>query len=212
MLVRELMSTTVASARPSSSLDAAVRVLAEQKVSALPVVDPSGRVVGILSEADVLRLQVTTDPRAHARPTPSSAPPWPDTVGEAMTPDPVTVTATGDVGEAALLMADTGWKSLPVVDRGVLVGMVSRSDVIRALSTSDGEIWRHVTHDFGQITRPDWTVTVTRGVVTVHGVAAGRDARLADAIAATAPGVRRVVVVADAATHGQHAPDSSVAT
>jgi hypothetical protein len=72
--------------------------------------------------------------------------------------------------------------------------MISRSDVIRVLSTSDAEIWLHVIRDFGQVARPEWEVSVTRGVVTLSGVAEGRDARLAAAIAATAPGVRGVVV------------------
>jgi CBS domain-containing protein len=120
-------------------------------------------------------------------------------VAEVMTPDPVTTREGADVADVAHLLADTGWKSLPVVDTdGVLVGMISRSDVIRALSTSDAEIWLHVVRDFGQVDRPEWDVSVTRGVVTLTGVAPGRDARLAAAIAATAPGVRGVVVATPA--------------
>lgn len=201
MLVKELRTRTVASVRPHSALDGAVRILAERGISALPVVDDTNHVVGILSEADVLRLCLADDPRARMRPAdpgPGSNDAhtaWPTTVAEVMTPDPVTAREGTDVAEVAHLLADTGWKSLPVVDSdGALVGMISRSDVIRVLSTSDAQIWLHVVRDFGRVDRPGWEVSVTRGVVTLSGVSAGGDARLAAAIAATAPGARAVVV------------------
>ena len=198
MLVRELLTREVAAVRENCSLDAAVRILAERGVSALPVVDHQDRVVGIVSEADVLRLCLAEDPRAHLRlpvaPDPAGAA-WPATVSEVMTPEPVTAHEGTDASEVARLLADTGWKSLPVVDdHGVLVGMVSRSDVIRSLSTNDAEIWLHVVRDFAHIDRAAWEVRVARGVVTVSGVEPGREARLAAAIAATAPGARGVVV------------------
>lgn len=201
MLVKELRTRTVASVRPDSALDAAVRILAERAISALPVVDHTNHVVGILSEADVLRLCLADDPRARMRPadpgqgSTDGDTVWPTTVAEVMTPDPVTAREGTDVAEVAHLLADTGWKSLPVVDSdGALVGMISRSDVIRVLSTSDAQIWLHVVRDFSQVDQPGWEVSVTRGVVTLSGVRAGRDARLAAAIAATAPGARAVVI------------------
>ena len=197
MLVRELVTRDVVHVRDTSQLDAAVRVLAEQRVSALPVVDSTGRVVGILSEADVLRLHVSADPRAHLRPVADApAEPWPATVEEVMSPDPVVAHEGSDVADVARVLADTGWKSLPVVDGDhALVGLVSRSDVIRELSTRDADIWLRVMRDLARLDRAGWTVAVSRGVVTVSGVRAGRDARLVAAVAATAPGVRDVVVV-----------------
>lgn len=196
MLVRELVTRDVAQVRDTAALDSAVRVLAEQRVSALPVVDASGRVVGILSEADVLRLHLSADPRAHLRPVvEETVEPWPATVGEVMSSDPVVAHEGSDVSDVARILADTGWKSLPVVDADhALVGMVSRSDVIRELSTRDADIWLRVVRDLAQLDRPGWTAAVSRGVVTVSGVRAGRDARLAAAVAATAPGVRDVIV------------------
>jgi CBS domain-containing protein len=194
MLVRELMATTVASVDAQSSLAEAVRLLAARRVSALPVVDEVGRVVGILSEADVLRLQIVQDPRAHLAPT-SPPEPWPATVSAVMTPDPVTAPAGSDVSLVALTMADTGWKSLPVVDdHHRLVGMVSRSDVIAALSTSDEEIRAGVARDLDQLGRGRWTVSVRNGVVNIHGVVSKKDAALATAVATTVRGVRRVDV------------------
>lgn len=196
MLVRELLTRDVVHVRDTSALDAAVRVLAEQRLSALPVVDATGRVVGILSEADVLRLHLSADPRAHLRPVADApAEPWPATVLEVMSPDPVVAHEGSDVAEVARVLADTGWKSLPVVDgQHALVGMVSRSDVIRELSTRDADIRLRVVRELAQLDRPRWTVSVARGVVTVSGVRGGRDARLAAAVAATVPGVRDVVV------------------
>ena len=194
MLVRELMVTAVASVGAESSLAEAVRLLAARRVSALPVVDEARRVVGILSEADVLRLQIAEDPRAHLAPTPPPHP-WPATVSAVMTPDPVTAHTGSDVSLVALTMADTGWKSLPVVDeQDRLVGMVSRSDVIAALSTSDEEIRVRVAHDLDQLGRGGWTVAVRNGVVSIHGVVSRKDAALATAVATTVRGVRRVDV------------------
>jgi CBS domain-containing protein len=194
VLVRELMATDPARVQATSPLMAAVRVLADRGVSALPVVDDEGRVVGILSEADVLRLQITEDPRAHLAGIPDP-PPWPRTVETVMTPEPVCALVGSDVSTVAMMMADTGWKSLPVVDdHDRLVGMVSRSEVIRALSTSDTEIRRRLVHEFEQLGRREWTVRVQDGVVSVLGAASARDAALARAVAATAPGVRRVEV------------------
>ena len=74
MLVSELMTTNVVAVDTECPLDAAVRLLADRGVSALPVVDRSGLVVGILSEADVLRLHLAADTRAHLRPLAPTAP------------------------------------------------------------------------------------------------------------------------------------------
>jgi CBS domain-containing protein len=195
MLVRELMTSPATSLRAGSRLDAAVQVLAAQHISAVPVVDAYGHVVGIVSEADVLREGLPEDPRSHLRPTRQpAATAWHRLVDDVMTVDPVTVEAQSDAARAAELMADMGWKSLPVVRDRHLVGMISRSDVIRALATPDVEIQRTVASEFAQIGREDWTVEVVDGVVTLRDVAPGRETRLARAIAETVPGVRRVVV------------------
>jgi CBS domain-containing protein len=194
VLVGELMSRSVARVHVATSLREAVGLLGERRVSALPVVDDEDRVVGILSEADVLALQTAADPRSRLRP-PDPPSPWPEAVGAVMTPDPVVAHEGSDVAHVGQLMADTGWKSLPVVDdRGALVGMVSRSDVIRALATRDELIRDRVLRDLAQLSGRGWRVEVADGVVTVLGVETEPDGRLATAIASTAPGVRRVVI------------------
>ena len=116
-----------------------------------------------------------------------------ETASAVMTPDPVTAHAGSDIS-VALTMADTGWKSLPVVDdHDRLVGMVSRSDVIAALSTTDEEVRTRVEADLGQLGRGGWTVAVLR-VVRITGVQSQQDAALATAVASTSHGVRRVDV------------------
>jgi CBS domain-containing protein len=211
VLVRELCTHDVAAVLDDAALDAAIRVLADRGVSALPVVDRVGQVVGIISEADVLRLQLAADPRAHLRPTaPRGAARWPDTVREVMTPEPVTAHEGTDVAEVALLMADTGWKSVPVVDdRGLLVGMVSRSDVIRVLATSDDEIAHRVRRLLTETGRTEVVVDVARGVVTVAGAWTPRDERLVEALVSTCRGVRGVVVAASATDQRSQKPDAN---
>ncbi|HEV7195328.1 MAG TPA: CBS domain-containing protein [Pedococcus sp.] len=194
MLVRELMTSPATSLRAGSRLESAVQVLAAQRISAVPIVDAYGHVVGIVSEADVLREGLPEDPRTHLRPTQESTTPWHRLVDDVMTVDPVTVGAHTDAARAAELMADMGWKSLPVVRDAQLVGVISRSDLMRALATPDAQVQQSIVHEFAQIGREDWTVEVVDGMVTLRDVAPGRETRLARAIAETLPGVRRVLV------------------
>lgn len=201
MLARELMSRTVVSVRPSTALEVVVRLLAEHHVSALPVVDPDGHVVGIVSEADILRLRLAPDPRAHLRRPEGDGEhePWPHTAYGVMTPDPVVVPEGADVAEVAALLADTGWKSVPVVDEGrVLVGVVSRSDLLRTLATSDAQIWLGVVRALAEAGVPAATVDVTHGVVRVRGTFTTEQERVATAAASVVAGVRDVLVTTEA--------------
>lgn len=197
MLVGELMTRDVLTVQVGSTLQEAVRLMAGHRITAVPVLDSTGRVVGILSEADVLRRYTAADPRAHLRrPEPESAP-WPRLVEEAMTAAPDTTAPGADVADVARRMAHHGWKSVPVVDdTGALAGLLSRSDVILALTTSDAVIRAQVLSDLAEAGRPQWTVAVEDGTVTIHGAEGPDDVRLGRDIAATARGVRRVVVAA----------------
>ena len=194
MLVREIMTVPAHSLPLGSSMEVAIQLLARAHVSALPVVDADHRVVGIVSEADVLRVHLAPDPRAHLRPVPAPEDPWPTTLDEVMTPDPVTVLESGDGAHLGHLGADTGWKSVPVTHDGRLVGVVSRSDILRALTTSDSSIRRRLTREFAELGRARWAVSVAEGQVTVSGTRGKREARLAEGMASAVPGVRRVVV------------------
>ena len=194
MLVRELMTSPATSLRVGSRVEEAIDLLADQHISAVPIVDDGDAVVGIVSEADILRARIVPDPRAQLRPVDDAVAPWAARVDDLKTTDPVTVEENGDVGWVAGLLADTGWRSLPVLAGRRLVGIVSRSDVIRALATPDEQIQRRIADDYTQIGRQAWLVEVADGVVTIRGPRSGREAAIAKAIAETAPGVRRIVV------------------
>lgn len=194
MLVREIMTIPAHSLTLGGSMEVAIQLLARAHVSALPVVDHDHRVVGIISEADVLRVHLAPDPRAHLRPVAAPQDPWPTTLDEVMTPDPVTVLESADIADVGQLLADTGWKSVPVTQEGRLVGIVSRSDILRALTTSDSSIRRRLTREFAELGRARWGLSVVEGQVTVTGTRGKREARLAEGMASAVPGVRRVVV------------------
>ncbi|MGL4176268.1 MAG: CBS domain-containing protein [Dermatophilaceae bacterium] len=194
VLVRELMTREVLTVVPRTPVNEVVRTMAERRITALPVVDRSGRVVGVVSEADVLRRLAVPDPRARLRPA-SSPPPLPHTVDEVMTREVGTTVETADVVDVAAEMARHGWKSVPVVDdAGRLVGLLSRSEVLAAFTTPDDVIRADLERELAGIGHPEWALTVEEGVVTVRGVDGPDDARLARDVAATARGVRGVVI------------------
>lgn len=190
MLVTDVMTAPALSIRRGAPLEDAIRLLGTAGITALPVVDEEQRVVGIVSEADILREPLPRDPRAHLRPSEATVV-RDHTVDEFMTVDPVCVTAHADCSDVAQTLADTGWKSMPVVDGGRLVGVVSRSDILRFLSVPDAALTLAVHGAFAAAGHPEWVAVVHSGHVTVappsHDLA---DAALGTA--ATVPGVRSV--------------------
>ncbi len=112
VMTREVV--TVAAPEPVA---VAARLMLEHRHTALPVVDADGRLVGIISEADIL-----ADPLAGRK--------GHSTVSSVMTRTPVTVDVRASVGEAQALVADHGLRTVPVVDGENLVGVVSRSDLV----------------------------------------------------------------------------------
>jgi CBS domain-containing protein len=190
MLVADVMTSPVVSVRRGAPLENAIQLLGAAGISALPVVDAELRVVGIVSEADILREPLPSDPRAHLRPSEATVR-RDRTVDDVMTVDAVCVTTHADCSDVALALADTGWKSMPVVQDGRLVGMVSRSDIMRSLAVPDTVITQAVLGAFAAAGHPEWAAVVRSGHVTVDPP----DADLAEAALATAstvPGVRSV--------------------
>ena len=189
MLVSEVMTTTPVTIRADASVHEAIAALAEHHVTSLPVVDGSGRLQGVLSEADAIRERVLPDARAHAIPPSSTTPPA-DLVADVMTPMPVSVGPDTDLAHAVDLLTSTSAKSLPVVDRRRrLVGVVSRSDVVRALSRSDDEVRADVERLLGASGHDDWLVDAHEGSVVVEGPHGEGEAALARAVARAVPGV-----------------------
>jgi CBS domain-containing protein len=193
MRVDEVMSREVVTVGMETSAKQAVRALASRSITAAPVVDDGGGLVGIVAEGDLLAGRLATDPRAHLRLLPEPGEPA-GTAGDVMTRCAVTATPGMDASDAAAVMLKHRIKSLPVVDSGRLVGVVSRSDLLRALSPDDDQIARMVHARLAEYAGPalPWTVEVREGVVTVRGAADPEQQRVAELLARTVPGVVRV--------------------
>ncbi|MFG2006238.1 HPP family protein [Spirillospora sp. NPDC048911] len=197
MLVREAMTTPVVGVPRTATIRQAIRVLHEHRITAAPVTDDTGRLVGIVSEMDLLRGEFEADPRAFVRPVATPAQPPPRRVNEVMTTEVRTTRPASDVAELAEMMMTTGIKSVPVLDGTELVGIITRHDLLAVLARSDTRIRDDVRAAIAT-TLPDtehWEVRVEDGVVELHGPADERAEGLCEVVARTVPGVTRVVVV-----------------
>jgi CBS domain-containing protein len=195
MLVKEVMSTQVAVVAESSRVDDALRLLVERRVTSLPVVADDGAVIGILSEADLLDHLLSRDPRAHQIPVAASHSEPPRFVRDLMTTSVHVTRPDEDVSDLAELMLRHGWKSVPVVERGRLVGMVSRSDVVRALARPEAWIRHEIQAVLSELGHSTWEVDVESGVATVTGPATPAERVAAQAAILSVPGVRQVRAV-----------------
>jgi CBS domain-containing protein len=188
MLVREVMTSPAVTVGPGTSLKQAIRLLDDHRITAMPVIDDGGHLVGVLSEADVLRDSIPADRRVHERLVEITAPTVQLVVTDVMTHLPVSVSPDDDLSQAVGLLVDTQVKSLPVVRAGRVMGMVSRRDVIAVLARQDFLIEAEIDEELRQA-GVECTVEVNDGVVHLHD-ADGTDAlRLAQVIASSVPGV-----------------------
>jgi CBS domain-containing protein len=180
MKVSDLMSRGVLTASPDTPLKEAAQLLASKGISGLPVVDGTGAVVGVLSEADIVVKAGSEAPRAGLLG-------WlvePDfdfhdkiaaqTVGEAMSAPAVTITPGKQVHEAARLMVAESVNRLPVVEDGRLVGILTRADVVKAFTRTDEEIGEEIREEI--LRRTLWlepgmvSAEVAGGAVRLEGV------------------------------------------
>ncbi|MGW3353453.1 CBS domain-containing protein [Nonomuraea rubra] len=194
MLVREVMSSPAITVRRTDPVRKAIRTLYANDITAAPVMDDSGRLVGVVSELDLLRGEFEPDPRATVRPAQASHEPPPRRVMEVMTREAVTVTETTDVTTAIGLMVGKRIKSLPVLRGEQITGMVSRRDLMAMLARPDHELREAVVaalreqYPFG----PSWEVTVRDGVAELSGPPHEHADKIADVLARTVPGIVRV--------------------
>jgi CBS domain-containing protein len=188
MLVRDVMTSPAVTVTETTKVRAAARVLDAHAVTAVPVVDGSGALVGVLSEADLIREMLLPDPRVHVETPPSNHPPRVGRVGEVMTRMPVVVSPAEDLSVAVELMTSTTVKSLPVVEHGRLLGMLSRRDVLRALARADDTIEIEV-NALLKADGTDWWATVEDGVVEVAGPQSEPERRVAEVLAGSVTGV-----------------------
>ena len=195
MLVRDVMTQDPVTVSRRTSVKEALTLLAQRGVTALPVVEPSGRLYGIVSEADLISETVARDPRAQERPVVVEPLYPPHTVAEVCTRSVVSVRMDDDVATAVELMTSTGAKSLPVLDEDRrLLGIVSRSDVVAALARSDEVIAADIDAVFESLGHGDWLVEVEDGAVEIAGPDGVAERSLAHVVAHTVLGVVEVRV------------------
>lgn len=217
MLAQDVMTRTVATVHPETKLaDVAARMVADH-ISGLPVVDDGGRLVGVVTEGDLLRRYETDTEARHAG--------WLDlllgpgrlateyvrshgrTVRDVMSDNVVSVAEDTPLTEIVKLMERRHIKRVPVVRGEALVGLVSRADLVRVLaqrlaetpaagSADDAVIEKAVA---GELANAKWanahnvTIHVSNGVVTLEGVIFNEAVRPALRVAAeNTPGVRSV--------------------
>lgn len=185
MRASEIMTSPAVATTPSTPVREAVAVLIEKGFAGLPVVDTDGRVVGTFTEFDALR-----GVRAGGDEF---------TVGGLMSTPVEVVSPSTDVTEIGRRMLADRLRCVPVVEEGVLVGVVSRRDVLRPLVRPDDAVAAHVhslISDYGGH-RPKWTVEVDGGCVSIAGEFRDEaERRVLDALARTVPGVIAVVLIA----------------
>jgi CBS domain-containing protein len=216
MNASDVMTRNVLSVRPDATIAEAIRTMLDNRISGLPVIDEAGRLVGILTEGDLLRrgetgterhrprwLEILMGPgrlaeeyvRTHGR-----------RIGEVMTRDPVSVTPDTPLKEIVELMERRRIKRVPVLDGDVPVGILSRADLIRGLAgvleekpvsgASDEEIRERILAELARaawVPRDGIAITVENGVVDLNGVILDEKEREALRVAAeNVPGVKAV--------------------
>jgi CBS domain-containing protein len=176
--VQDAMTTAVVAVRLGATFEEMAARLRQSRVSAFPVIDDDGKVIGVVSEADMLARKVLI--AAHAGAAAGMLHNGEQekaeglTAGDLMSHPAVTVSPEDSVEVAARLMYDFQVKRLPVIDSsGRLAGIISRVDVLAVFDRSDEEIRKEVTDDviwqeFGATPR-QFAVTVRAGVVTLEG-------------------------------------------
>jgi CBS domain-containing protein len=190
MLVREVMSSPAVTVAPRTSVKEGLRLLDRHRVTALPVVAADGHLLGIVSEADLLNEAVRHDDRIHLIPHEHTERP-PHNVEDVMSTLSMTVSPEDDLSDAVELMTGTAVKSLPVVERGRVVGVVSRSDIVHLLARSDDQICTEI-DELLRSAELDYVVDVRDGHVVLDGSQDPHRRRVAEVIAGSAQGVLTV--------------------
>jgi len=212
MKARDVMVSPVITVKPSSSVKEVATTLLERRISAVPVVDDQGKLVGIISEGDLMhRSEAGTERqrswwllgwtgdetlaaeyvKAHAR-----------KVADVMTRNVITATPETPLHEIAALLERNSIKRVPIVKDGQLVGIVSRANLIQAVASTRKELEITLSDTtirdklLAHLTSQEWAhtsllnVTVSGGVVNLWGITNSDAERMAIRVAAeSAPGV-----------------------
>ncbi len=176
--VRDVMTTSVVAVRKDASFKEMAAMLRSRRISAFPVLDDAGRVVGVVSEGDLLVKEAVqaygTSLFAALRHLREEDKARGITAGDLMTGPAVTIGPDAPVEEAARLMYDRRVKRLPVVNSaGRLLGIISRVDVLAVFSRPDDdirdELLRRVIPGLMPPDPTRYAVKVSEGIVTISG-------------------------------------------
>ena len=218
MRATKVMSTPVVAAGPQITVQHVARMMINHRVSGIPIVEEDGQLIGIITEGDLLRRVETRTERQRSRwserflPNSRLAADYVKSharrVGDIMTRDVVTVDESATLGEIADLMEQHRIKRVPVRHDRKLVGIVSRSDLLRVLpsgaaSVSDEDTDRSIRNRLlTELRQHKWAallneadIVVADGVVHLWGVVGSEEERQALRIVAKtlpAPGRWRI--------------------
>jgi CBS-domain-containing membrane protein len=186
--VRDVMTTRVVTVRKNASFKEMIVQMRKSGVGAFPVIDDDGRVIGVVSQADMLDkeadLATSQGPLAGVLRFGDREKAAGVTAAELMTSPPVTAGPDTPLAEAALLMRDRRVKRLPVINAtGHLIGVVTRGDVLSVFTRPDADIQREAAEEMiaeSFVADSRWLgITVHDGIVTLTGhpetQQAGRD-------------------------------------
>ncbi len=148
--VADVMSRDPIVVRAQTPLKEAIQILAERHISGLPVVDDGGKLVGIISETDLMWQETGVTPPAYIMfldsviylKNPATYErdlhkALGQTVGEVMSKNPISISPDKTLREAATVMHDRSVHRLPVLDStGQVIGILTRGDIIRAMAAS----------------------------------------------------------------------------
>ena len=191
MLVQDVMSCPALTVGVDESVKGALESVGSASRDVTAGHREARPLVGVVNEADVLRHRVCHDPRGHMMPSTETTAPA-VSVAQVMS-RPLTVEPRRDLSEAVALMTSTAVKSLPVVEEGRVVGVVSRSDVVHLLARQDDQIREDVVRlltDAGI----RCGVEVLDGIVSLLAFDDPRAAPAAKAVSAHVAGVAAVQV------------------
>jgi len=215
MRAHQIMTRTVISVTPETKIVDAANTMLQKHVSGLPVVDATGKLVGIVSEGDFIRRSEIGTQRKRGRFLKFILGPGKEAtdfvrehgrkIGEIITPQPLTVSEDAPLDEIADLMEKNGVKRLPVMRADKLVGIVTRSNLLQAVASLAREVSDPTADDdhirnrvIDAIEKKDWcpfglSVIVRDGIVHLSGVITEEHSRKAAVVAAeNVTGVNKV--------------------
>jgi CBS domain-containing protein len=211
--VEDVMTTTVVTADRLTPYKEITRLLAEHKISSLPVLAEGWRVVGVVSESELLAAQDCAARRGKAAGRGRARWPRPATLtaGQLMAAPPVTISPDATVSAATRVMTTHHVTSLPVTGANrQLIGIVSRSDLLSVFLRPDADILcdvRHLVDEMPLRNPADVMVSVRHGLVTLSGVARSRPGWQQDPIPTAIRLIRAVdgvIDVANRTTEGEN--------